>query len=1614
MSGYGESSVPIGQNISIIKTFGPFSTTLANCHWTYLSYIGTTTLSAGSYTYDDGIVVTTATTSPYLFDNVTNDNTPSFSGTVGPTATRVDLYDGATLVGSDAAPVTGTWHLTATPLLDGAHTLSATASNAGGASAPGPSLQITIDSLAPVAPSAPDMTPASDTGTSNSDNITDQLQPSFTGAGSPDTRTVGLQDGGRRVGMDNAPAAGTTYAITTIPHLGAGRRTFTAVAYDLAGNASVASVGLPAEIVVALRHLAANVAPDTYVGATTMVAASVLTEASQPVATWSGTIRVATDDIGAAFPDGTTYAIAAGSFETGHLFRVLFSTAGSHSITVSSAGIPSATVNVEVAATSLYLTAPATVYQNAPFTLTTKVRGTVSNLPVPAYSALATYTSSDSTAVFNGAMAGNRYQFTCGCLDGKQFAMTLGTLGSQTITITDQFFITYTTTVNVVLGSSGAPNPVISLQTVQWHHGNTVDYYVKIAPNTPPLHFVAANDYCQATGASFWSQESMNVSVQATGSSAQYAEFSVKVGGDQPVGACWLNGTGVSMHRLIYSDGTNTWITPGVLPVMSVDRFSAIAEHDKYTMLDAGDPFQGPNSIVTVERGDPLGMGPDYSRGFMVPLGLHVQVTVDEPVDIYSVGYSNGAAGDNNGAGAFAFGWLRPNRQFAKFGTAGVYDAYFDDVPWGCWFQARELHSFRYAYSGHDGRVGQYTINLPMNNAYPFHYDQDCPLPGNENAKPTNDHSFSLDFSKLPIFDNIKHFLDNDPVEAFSGALVQQVTDFEVGGLTPSLHLYRTYRSDIADGQALGVDDVVAATRLFGIGWASDLDQALRLPVAGDDPGTMQARSADGGQYTWRKDTSGVWHAGLLKVLTLTQIGGGWKIADEDGAGTRYDATGRLVAMFDAQGRELRLFYDGSGHLATITDPANRSGAVTTNATGQITRIDLPGGRHLDYTYAAGILRTATDMAGTTITYATDVRGRITQISDSAAHVLLTNVYDSNGRVDSQTDANGHTSHWSYDLTAHVTQIVGARGDVETDCFTAFGAPLGQMDPIGAIRTWGYNAQGDPVQATDPLGNVSTAVYDDEHHITSATDPIGRTVSVTWEAHGQPAVITGADGVATTGFDPATHLPLVVTRSDATHSLAVAKYTYDPATKLVVTTTDANLGVTRFHYDAFGYVDSIIDPMNRKTTFVTDPNTGLLSSSVDPLGNAAGGVPGDHRTTYTYDDMGRVLTVTDALGNMAGGTPVAHQTTYVYDSMGRLRTASRASGALTTYNYDLVGQLISTVENLTASVSATTTYEYNPKGQVTAVTDPESHRTSVTYDLAGWPVSTTDAAHKVTTFEHDLKGHVTKVTDPTNVVTTAVYDAVDRVSSTTDGASKATTYAYDPLTGALASVTDPLTHRTTYGYDWLGRLTSVTNAKQQMASVVLDNVGNTRSSTNARNKTTSFTYNLDNQLLTVSEPGTPGTFVTTYTYDVGGRLHTRRNARSATDTVDYDSLGRPTVFTDAGGKIWRTFYTNDGQVDHTVDANLRTTQFGYDLAGRLVSVTPTAPTAAISYSFDKADRLVTMVDGNGTTTRTGTTASGRVTSVARGGRTTAYTYDDAGRAKSGRLSGLARDRHVRL
>ncbi|WP_182629290.1 Ig-like domain-containing protein [Clostridium chromiireducens] len=153
---------------------------------------------------------------------VTNNNTPTITGTAVANST-VKVYDGATLIGTANADVSGNWTLIPTTALsDGAHTITATAtSGTGNVSSPSDAVNITIDKTPPV------LTLSQGSTASTNGTVT------ITATATDNVAVASITK------PDNIVATGssTTYTVST-------NGTYTFTATDTAGNVTTQSINI--------------------------------------------------------------------------------------------------------------------------------------------------------------------------------------------------------------------------------------------------------------------------------------------------------------------------------------------------------------------------------------------------------------------------------------------------------------------------------------------------------------------------------------------------------------------------------------------------------------------------------------------------------------------------------------------------------------------------------------------------------------------------------------------------------------------------------------------------------------------------------------------------------------------------------------------------------------------------------------------------------------------------------------------------------------------------------------------------------------------------------------------------------------------------------------------------------------------------------------------------------------------------------------------------------------------------------------------------------------------------------------------------------------------------
>jgi RHS repeat-associated protein len=271
------------------------------------------------------------------------------------------------------------------------------------------------------------------------------------------------------------------------------------------------------------------------------------------------------------------------------------------------------------------------------------------------------------------------------------------------------------------------------------------------------------------------------------------------------------------------------------------------------------------------------------------------------------------------------------------------------------------------------------------------------------------------------------------------------------------------------------------------------------------------------------------------------------------------------------------------------------------------------------------------------------------------------------------------------------------------------------------------------------------------------------------------------------------------------------------------------------------------------------------------------------------------------------------------------------------------------------------TYTVGDGGLITSRTPQGNSGTQTTYNPDGSIATTVDEAGVTTGYSYHANGQVSQVTrDATGTPVTFVYQ-------------------YDPtfpekVTSIAASSTDWQSWR----YEYHPQGSAAPGSLKAVKRVRTD--------------------------------GTTLDTLTTYTYDVKGRILNQTSSSGASTDYQYDARGNLQQVTgpsnNDGGTRPSTTYAYDSldRVNSVTDPNSKATSYTYDLLGRIQTVTLPKPSPGsalnftTTYSYDNFDSGTGLVythitDPNGRTTKLGYDEHGRlIRSVDASNQATVYAY----------------------
>ncbi|RZL03690.1 MAG: RHS repeat protein [Rubrivivax sp.] len=697
-----------------------------------------------------------------------------------------------------------------------------------------------------------------------------------------------------------------------------------------------------------------------------------------------------------------------------------------------------------------------------------------------------------------------------------------------------------------------------------------------------------------------------------------------------------------------------------------------------------------------------------------------------------------------------------------------------------------------------------------------------------------------------------------------------------------------------------------------------------------------------------------------------------------------YDAAGRKVADIDAEGALTEYSYNKDNQLtrstryANLVDPAKlTNGGVGLSLEGSLgVRPATNAFDRISYNIydQAGRLVKTVDPAGAVVEYRYDGASRLTDTLAYNAKLDSTVLPLLKASTAELTATNGTLSYSTSSGSTQVTQNTANATNRRTrNFYSADGLLIGQLDAENYYTQNSYDSASRLIKVT----RYATAIV--------GTVPEGNT---------PPTPVAQTANVAETGQDQ------------------VTKYFYNARNQLTGV-VDAELYYTAITYDAAGNKAS--------ETRYKEPVSDTYTGSAAPTSHAE-----DQKTLYRYDANNRLLSTQQL--------PTGLLITNVYDEVGNLTkttTLVKATGQ-TDYSrvqqrrYDKLGRVIAELSGegskaLTALGSSPT------QAAIDAVWN--TYGTRYTYDNAGRRIATiesngTDATGNQSVHYYDKTGRLTHSLNALGEITEYVYNAFgdqtelrryaqrySGVGTLTGGLKTALGTAISSL--RLASFDSVVSS----DYNVEGRLlsqgTSTSDTKTYYYNA-FGNVGSIDFYTSAGYRGTTYLYDrrgLQKQQQLVNDSWQPLRTAQTR-YDAFGRAVRITDDKGNATVSKYDRLGRTvTAYANGSTKTGQTTeYDAFGRVLYQYDQDqLESTSYSYDSANRTVTIT--LPDGKFSVTTqDSLGQTVKVTDERENVTKYSYNADGQLlnTYVFAKGSSTALTEEVNIYDKAGRLT-LARD-----
>lgn len=646
-------------------------------------------------------------------------------------------------------------------------------------------------------------------------------------------------------------------------------------------------------------------------------------------------------------------------------------------------------------------------------------------------------------------------------------------------------------------------------------------------------------------------------------------------------------------------------------------------------------------------------------------------------------------------------------------------------------------------------------------------------------------------------------------------------------------------------------------------------------------------------------------------------------------------------------------------------------------------------------------------------------------------------IYSSTGKIlEHYSDDNGTSVYYDYNGEGELTRQYDSYGYELEFSYNDQGFVRQVTDNLDRVWQYGYDPDdGRLIEVTDPEDNTRYYDYDlidkigyKQHVLTyindNGNDPV---LLATWSNvelndYSQMRVI------AYTGIDGQLHTYVY---SDNTYGgNAVTKVVKE----IMQVNTSSVIEQQTFHVDRDNY--NILKVRNNTTSLLEKKKYDDHANLIELTDKR------DNVTQYEYNSQGRQTKITELVGtpdekvitidywNNTDRIATMNEygvleTSNTYDADLRLLTRIEtdiSSGDQREWKYtyypntvdsegnDVLGELES-IDGVQIGTQDTTLYNYNSRGQLTQTNHPENLVEQFVSDSAGYLIEKTEKTGTISRMKYNSTGQIVEVERNGNIIQYE-YNAQDQLITSIDALDKITRYTYT-TENQIQQIVYPTGDYLEFDYQYDGSYTQVTrdsyNVDNELLSQQVKRIDPRTGLViasylhNTSEQVSGHSYNILDELIETTLYGSfagGASAQHSYSYDNQGRMILEEDPDGVTTEYEYDVFGRLVAVTD--GNLARTQYSldawgnqievdspdagntpiqynNNDQQANIVDSSGRTTDYTYDALNRPVN---------IDFAGTRFD-IYLIYDQN-------SFGNGKLYSARLGLRTNRYTYNQDG------------------